>query len=37
LTETSLVPLAAQADGLGFADLCETLVELAARGATGAA
>jgi D-alanine-D-alanine ligase len=37
LTETSLVPLAAQADGLGFADLCETLVELAARGAAGSA
>lgn len=30
LTETSLVPLAAQAAGLDFADLCERLVELAA-------
>ncbi len=35
LTETSLVPLAAQADGIGFADLCETLVELAVRNAGG--
>ncbi len=32
LTETSLVPLAAQAAGLDFADLCETLVELALAG-----
>jgi D-alanine-D-alanine ligase len=32
LTETSLVPLAAQAAGLGFADLCETLVSLALGG-----
>ncbi|MEX1178404.1 MAG: D-alanine--D-alanine ligase [Nitriliruptor sp.] len=31
LTETSLVPLAAQADGMNFADLCETLVDLARR------
>jgi D-alanine-D-alanine ligase len=30
LTETSLVPLAAQAAGLAFGDLCETLVDLAA-------
>jgi D-alanine-D-alanine ligase len=29
LTETSLLPLAAQAGGLAFADLCERLVELA--------
>ena len=29
LTETSLLPLAAQAAGLGFADLCERLAELA--------
>lgn len=32
LTETSLVPLAAQAAGLSFGDLCETLVELALSG-----
>jgi D-alanine-D-alanine ligase len=29
LTETSLLPLAAQAAGLSFADLCARLVELA--------
>ncbi len=32
LTETSLVPLAAQAAGLDFGDLCERLVELALAG-----
>lgn len=32
LTDTSLVPLAAQAAGLGFADLCERLVDLARDG-----
>ena len=32
LTETSLVPIAAQAAGLGFADLCERLVTLAVAG-----
>ena len=30
LTETSLAPIAAQADGLAFVDLCERLVALAA-------
>ncbi|MFA9431560.1 D-alanine--D-alanine ligase [Egicoccus sp. AB-alg2] len=38
LTDTSLVPLAAEADGLSFGDLCETLLGLAladgARAAT---
>ena len=33
LTETSLVPLAAQAAGLDFGDLCERLVDLALDGA----
>jgi D-alanine-D-alanine ligase len=33
LTETSLVPLAAQAAGLEFGDLCERLVELAITSA----
>lgn len=32
LTTTSLVPLAAQAAGLEFADLCQRLVELALQG-----
>lgn len=32
LTETSLVPMAAQAAGIGFADLCERLVHLALDG-----
>ncbi len=32
LTETSLVPIAAQAAGLAFADLCERLVTLAVPG-----
>jgi D-alanine-D-alanine ligase len=31
LTETSLVPIAAQAEGWDFLELCERLVELAAR------
>jgi D-alanine-D-alanine ligase len=34
MTETSLAPLAAEAAGIGFAELCGTLVELAAPGAT---
>ena len=32
LTETSLLPLAAQAAGLGFGELCERIVELALAG-----
>lgn len=32
LTETSLVPIAAQAAGLDFEDLCERLVDLSVRG-----
>ncbi|MFO7959774.1 MAG: D-alanine--D-alanine ligase [Nitriliruptoraceae bacterium] len=36
LTETSLVPLAAEAASLPFPDLCERLVELALRDAPGA-
>lgn len=32
LTETSLLPLAAQADGLAFEDLCDRLVDLALAG-----
>jgi len=32
-TETSLAPLAAEAAGIAFPDLCRTLVELAASGA----
>lgn len=32
MTETSLAPLAAEAAGLGFPDLCRTLVELALDG-----
>lgn len=32
LTETSLVPIAAQAAGLQFEDLCERLVDLSVRG-----
>ena len=34
LTETSLVPMAAQAAGLAFEDLCERLVRLALKEAT---
>jgi len=33
MTETSLAPLAAEAAGLAFPELCRTLVELAASGA----
>jgi len=33
MTETSLAPLAAEAAGIGFAELCGTLVALAAPGA----
>ncbi|MEX0868601.1 MAG: hypothetical protein WD011_02920, partial [Nitriliruptoraceae bacterium] len=35
LTDTSLVPLAAQADGLSFGELCETLLGLALAGGAG--
>jgi D-alanine-D-alanine ligase len=37
LTETSLIPQAAAARGLGFTELCETIVRLAAAGAAGPA
>jgi D-alanine-D-alanine ligase-like ATP-grasp enzyme len=33
MTETSLAPLAAEAAGMDFNELCRTLVELAAPGA----
>ena len=36
MTETSLAPMAAEAAGIGFADLCATLVELARRDGAGA-
>ncbi|MBC7789885.1 MAG: D-alanine--D-alanine ligase, partial [Anaerolineae bacterium] len=35
MTELSLLPQAAQADGMGFADLCERIVQLTARKVSG--
>jgi D-alanine-D-alanine ligase-like ATP-grasp enzyme len=33
MTDTSLLPMAAEAGGIGFAELCERIVAVARRGA----